>query len=101
MVNQIRAPESSANQNRVLRQVVQKSSDKTLERCSSMKIFSENRVCTSILIIILVFVYEYVWVYFINIEDCYMNTIDDMQNEMDFYGQCKKFEYNHDFVIFF
>ena len=26
-----------------------------------------------------------------------MNTIDGMQNEMDFYGHCKKFEYNHGF----
>ena len=30
-----------------------------------------------------------------------MNTIGDMQNEMDFFGRCKKFEYNHDFDIFF
>ena len=30
-----------------------------------------------------------------------MNTIGDMQNEMDFYDHCKKFEHNHDFVIFF
>ena len=28
-----------------------------------------------------------------------MNTIDDMQNEMDFYDHYKMFEYNHDFVI--
>ena len=27
-----------------------------------------------------------------------MNTIDDMQNEMDFYDHCNEFEYNHDFV---
>ena len=26
-----------------------------------------------------------------------MNTIDDMQNEMDFYDYRNKFEYNHDF----
>ena len=31
----------------------------------------------------------------------YMNTIDDMQNEMDFFHRCKKIEYSHDFVIFF
>ena len=30
-----------------------------------------------------------------------MNTIDDMQIEMDFYGYCNEFEYNHDFVMFF
>ena len=29
-----------------------------------------------------------------------MNTIGDMQNEMDFYGYCIEFEYNHDFVKF-
>ena len=29
--------------------------------------------------------------------DYYMNTIDDMRNEMDFYGHYKMFEYNHDF----
>ena len=32
-----------------------------------------------------------------------MNTcnciIGDMQNEMDFYGYCNKFEYNHDLVV--
>ena len=33
--------------------------------------------------------------------DYYINTIDDMQNEMDFYGHCKKFEYNHYFEQFF
>ena len=26
-----------------------------------------------------------------------MNTIGDMQNEKNFYGRCKKSEYNHDF----
>ena len=30
----------------------------------------------------------------------YMNTIDDMQNEMDFYGHCKKFVYIQDYVKF-
>ena len=30
-----------------------------------------------------------------------MDTIDHMQNEMDFFYHCKKFEYNHDFEIFF
>ena len=29
----------------------------------------------------------------------YTNTIDDMQNEMYFYGYCNKFEYNHDLVV--
>ena len=29
-----------------------------------------------------------------------MNTIDDMQNEMDFFYHCNEFEYNLDFVIF-
>ena len=29
----------------------------------------------------------------------YLNTIVDMQNEMDFYGYCKMFEYNHDLVV--
>ena len=27
-----------------------------------------------------------------------MDTIGDMQNEMDFFGHCNEFEYNHDFV---
>ena len=26
-----------------------------------------------------------------------MNTIEGMQNEMNFYGHCNEFEYNHDF----
>ena len=26
-----------------------------------------------------------------------MNTIGDMQNEMDFYGHCNGIEYNHDY----
>ena len=29
--------------------------------------------------------------------DYYMNTIDDMQNERDFFYHCNEFEYNHDF----
>ena len=29
----------------------------------------------------------------------YMNTIDDMQNEMDFYGYYNEFEYNHNLVV--
>ena len=28
-----------------------------------------------------------------------MNTIDDMGNEMDFYGHYNGFEYNHDFQL--
>ena len=28
-----------------------------------------------------------------------MNTIGDMQNEMDFFYHCNKFEYNHDYLI--
>ena len=32
--------------------------------------------------------------------DCYMNTIGDMQTEMDYFYHCKKFEYNHDFKQF-
>ena len=27
-----------------------------------------------------------------------MKTIDDMQNEMDFYDHYNEFEYNHDFL---
>ena len=38
--------------------------------------------------------------YYINIEDYYINTIHDMQNEMNFFYHCKKFEYNHDYVMF-
>ena len=30
-----------------------------------------------------------------------MNTIGDMQNEMDFYGHCNEFEYNLDFLKFY
>ena len=29
-----------------------------------------------------------------------MKTIGDMQNEMNFYGHCNEFEYNHDYEIF-
>ena len=29
-----------------------------------------------------------------------MNTVDDMQNEMNFFYHCNKFEYNHDFLKF-
>ena len=43
------------------------------------------------------FVYEFMQVYL----DCYMNTIDGMQNEMNSYGYCNMFEYNYDFVNFF
>ena len=35
-----------------------------------------------------------------NIVDCYMNTIGDMQNGMNYFYHCKKFEYNHDFEQF-
>ena len=41
------------------------------------------------------------WVNYNIIVDCYMNTIGDMQNEMDFFYHWKKFQYNHDCVIFF
>ena len=34
-------------------------------------------------------------------EDYYMNTIDDMQNEMGFNGHCNMFVYKHDFLKFF
>ena len=33
--------------------------------------------------------------------DCYKKTIGDMQNEKYFYGYCKKFDYNHNYVIIF
>ena len=29
-----------------------------------------------------------------------MNTIEDKQNEMDFYDHYNEFEYNHDFLKF-
>ena len=32
------------------------------------------------------------WIY-------YKNTIGDMQKEMNFYGYCNEFEYNHDLVV--
>ena len=32
-----------------------------------------------------------------NIVDYYISTIDDMQNEKDFFYHCKEFEYIHDF----
>ena len=35
----------------------------------------------------------------VSIPDCYMNTIGDMQNEMDFYDHYNEFEYNHDFQL--
>ena len=36
-----------------------------------------------------------------HIVDYYIKTIDNMQNEMDFFYHCKKFEFNHDSEIFF
>ena len=36
-----------------------------------------------------------------HIVDYYVNTIGDMQNELDFFYQCKMFEYIHDFEQFF
>ena len=33
-------------------------------------------------------------------EDCCMNTIEDMHNEMYIYDHCKEFEYNHDILKF-
>ena len=30
-----------------------------------------------------------------------MNTIGNMQNEMNFFCYCNEFEYNHDYVKFF
>ena len=56
---------------------------------------------TNIRIIILLFVYEFMYVNCINIVDLYMNTIGDMQIEMHFFYHCNEFVYNHDFVIFF
>ena len=35
-----------------------------------------------------------------HIVDYYINTTDDMENEMDFFGRCNVFEYIHDLVIF-
>ena len=33
--------------------------------------------------------------------DFYINTIEDMQKEKDFFYHCKKFEFNHDFEKIF
>ena len=49
----------------------------------------------------LIFVVEFVYLYKINIVDSFLNTIDDMQNENDFFYRFKKFEYIQDFVIVF
>ena len=35
-----------------------------------------------------------------NIVDYYINTIDNMLNEIHFFYHCNVFEYIHDFVIF-
>ena len=40
------------------------------------------------------------YTFYINIVDYYINTIGDMQSEMDFVYHCNEFEYNQDFVIF-
>ena len=40
------------------------------------------------------------YVYLFKNVDCYMNTIDDMQNEMDFYDYYNEIENNHDFLKF-
>ena len=47
-------------------------------------------MCTRIHVIILYHIVDY-----------YISTIDDMQSEMDSFYHCKKFEYIHDFEIFF
>ena len=49
---------------------------------------------------ILVFVIEFMYLYYVKIVDCYINTIGDMRNEKDFFHHCKKFESNHDFEKF-
>ena len=36
-----------------------------------------------------------------HIVDYYMNTIDDMQNEKDFFYHCNEIENDHDFEIVF
>ena len=35
----------------------------------------------------------------VSIPDCYMNTIDDKQNEKYFNDHYNEFEYNHDFQL--
>ena len=35
-----------------------------------------------------------------HIVEYFINTIDDMQNEKDFFSCCNEFEYNHNFVNF-
>ena len=37
--------------------------------------------------------------YNIIVEFFYKNTIDDMQDEMDFYGYYNELEYNHNLVV--
>ena len=49
-----------------------------------------NTICIRIHVIIPYYIVDY-----------YLNTIGDMQNEMDFYGCCNEFVYIHGFVIFF
>ena len=44
--------------------------------------------------IILLFVYEFMWVYL----GFYIHTIGDMQNEKDYLYHYKMFEYTHDFL---
>ena len=87
-VNQIRAPESSTNQNQVLRQVVKKSSDKS----SWKRLFDEN-ICGKQYLNNCTYTITSLWNY-------YLNTIGDMQDEMDFYGLYNEFENNHDLVVF-
>ena len=67
-------PKSSTNQNRVLRQVVKKSSDNAVENIFGKQYLNK---CT--------YTITSLWNY-------YMNTIDDMQNGMDFYGHCNEFD---------
>ena len=58
-----------------------------------MSIYTYNNTNNYTIIPIMRYVYLY--------EYLCMNTLYNMENEMDFFYRCKKLVYSHDFVIFF
>ena len=76
--------------------------EKVLKNVIQWYYFREIKIIhTSIHIKILLFVYEFIYVYYVKSVDYYKNTSGDMRNETDFCYHCKEFDNNHNFAIFF
>ena len=56
----------------------------------------KNSICTSINTLL----FEYVYLYYNNIVDYYINTINDMRNEKDCFLNYNVFDYDHDSEAF-